>query len=123
MKEKKDDADHITIAVQDRRVQIQKDLLILTSPLMRDILTSHPVTLEPLLIFPNESFDSEAVKKLSDLFFNADSSSDFIIMRDEVRNDINLFMDLIQLFLVTERRFMILNGRLKTKSKMMILLH
>ena len=66
LKENKDTTDHITIAMNDGKVEIQKDLLLLTSPLMRDILASYPANLEPLIIFPDNSFKCKAVEKVSD---------------------------------------------------------
>ena len=48
--------------------------------------------MEPLVIIPDESVKCEAVEKVTDIFLN---KHDYVLMNDEVRNDIGVFMDVI----------------------------
>ena len=92
LKDAKDN--HITIAASNGKVKIPKGLLLLASPVMRDILGSYPVSLEPLIIIPDNSVKCDAVEKVTNILLN---KRDFIIMTDEVRDDFGVFMDLIDI--------------------------
>ena len=89
LKEKKYDLDYVTIAVKDTTVKISRDLLLLTSPLMRNILASYPTCLTPLVIVPDDIIKSEAVENVVDILLNTISLGE-LVLRDEVITDIGV---------------------------------
>jgi len=95
LKEKSFDLDHVIIAAKDTTVKMPKHLLLLTSPFIRDILVNYPPSIDPFFIIPDDGFKSEAVEKVCEILLDSESKS--CIKNDEMRLDIDAFLELMNI--------------------------
>ena len=84
LKENKDGLENITIAVNGTSFRVPKDLLLLNSPLMRNILATYSCCSTPHLIIPD--MNSETARDIFEILLDGSSSSSRYLFRCAVNN-------------------------------------
>merc|ERR1719186_559392 len=77
----------VIIKLNDAELFIPKDILVLTSPFIRNILGSYPHCLEPLIMIPG--VDSATVKEVIDVLLGD------TVVRENVRTDVVIFCEML----------------------------